>query len=94
MMPGKSFKLNGYACRLEYVGDYAPGDPPPDGYCDWHAWAEIQYKSGLRQKRCGICSLFAFPQELSDKTVSGTDAKKRRFVRPVCKKCEGKLCKS
>ena len=90
-MPGKSFRLGGYVCHLDYVGEYKPGDPPPDGYCDWHAWAETQYKAGLRQKRCGICSLLGFPQELSGKTVSGIDARKRRYVQPVCKKCEAKV---
>jgi hypothetical protein len=44
---------------------YKPGDPPPGGYLNWHAWAEVQDKAGLRQKRCSQCRLWKFPQELS-----------------------------
>ena len=47
---GKKQRIIGY---LSYVGDYKPGDPPPTGYCDWHEWARIQDKAGLRQVRCG-----------------------------------------
>jgi ribosomal protein S27AE len=44
---------------------YKPGDPRPDGYLNWHAWAEVQDKAGLRQKRCNRCGLWRFPQELN-----------------------------
>lgn len=42
-----------------------PGDPAPKGYLEWHEWAAVQLKSGLRQTRCIRCSRFFFPQELS-----------------------------
>jgi hypothetical protein len=44
------------------TGTFKKGDPPPDGYMDWHAWAEVQYKAGLRQNRCR-CGKWLFPQE-------------------------------
>lgn len=56
------------ACLLT-GGDYKPGDPAPDGYVQWHEWAEVQYKSGLRQKACPTCGLWRFPQEFSSESV-------------------------
>lgn len=51
--------------HIDMVGDYKPGDPRPEGYMDWHEWARVQTKAGLRQVRCGVCSKWKFPQELS-----------------------------
>lgn len=53
------------ACILEQK-EYQPGDPAPDGYLAWHEWAEAQHRAGLRQKECGRCGKWRFPQELSD----------------------------
>lgn len=39
------------------------GSLPPSGYLDWHEWAEIQYKGGLRQSACPSCGRWLFPQE-------------------------------
>ena len=47
--------------------DYKPGDPAPEGYLAWHEWADTQHKAGLRQRHCGRCGRWQFPQELSDK---------------------------
>lgn len=44
---------------------FKPGDLPPSGYLNWHAWAEVQDKAGLRQKQCSRCGLWRFPQELN-----------------------------
>ncbi len=30
--------------------DFKPGDPEPTGYLEWHAWAEVQHKSGIKPK--------------------------------------------
>lgn len=38
------------------------GDPAPRGYVQWHEWAEVQSKGGLRQKRCRW-RRWHFPQE-------------------------------
>ena len=48
---------------IEIASDYAVGSQPPPGYGNWHEWAKIQYKAGLRQSRCKECKLFHFPQE-------------------------------
>jgi len=34
---------------------FKPGDQPPSGYLDWHEWAKVQARAGLRQQRraCG-----------------------------------------
>jgi len=47
-------------------GDFKPGDMPPKGYSDWHTWAEVQYKAGLRQKQAPCCGRWFFPQEFND----------------------------
>jgi hypothetical protein len=53
------------ACLL--VGaDYEIGSLPPEEYLQWHEWAGVQYKAGLRQAQCGRCGKWKFPQELSD----------------------------
>lgn len=52
--------------------NYKPGDPAPKGYLAWHAWAEVQHKAGLRQKQCGRCGLWKYPQELSDQLERNT----------------------
>ncbi|TVO55356.1 hypothetical protein [Denitromonas halophila] len=77
------------ACELEQ-NTYKPGDPAPDGYLAWHEWAEAQHKAGLRQKQCGRCGLWRYPQELSD-AIDRHELKSRKgpvFVEsPVCLKC-------
>lgn len=55
---------------LSFVGQYKPGDPPPSGYCDWHEWARVQHKAGLRQKRCDRCCRLRFPPEIATVTPS------------------------
>lgn len=42
---------------------FKAGDPAPSGYNEWHEWARVQLKAGLRQKRCPMCGLYRFPQE-------------------------------
>lgn len=83
---------------LSFTGTYKPGDPPPTGYNDWHAWAEVQGKAGLKQTKCGVCLLWKFPQELSDRTiVSEVRAKAKKHggkvakkTSPACLKCANK----
>jgi hypothetical protein len=54
---------------------FKPGDPPPpdgppggpyDGrnYSQWMEWARVQNRARLRQRRCSMCGLWRFPQEL------------------------------
>lgn len=67
------------------------GDPEPQGYLDWHEWAEIQHKGGLRQTQCPRCSRWQFPQSLSTRSHEWT-AKDRRdrehkFSEFICLKC-------
>jgi len=42
---------------------YKVGDPAPTGYLEWHEWARVQHRGGLRQHRCRICGNWEFPQE-------------------------------
>jgi hypothetical protein len=46
--------------------EFRPGSQPPSGYVSWHTWAGVQFRSGLRQKRCPTCGLYRFPQEMSE----------------------------
>ena len=43
---------------------FKKGDPPPTGYLEWHEWARVQHKGGLRQKRCPRYKRWQFPQEM------------------------------
>lgn len=78
------------ACILEQA-TYKPGDQAPSGYLAWHEWAEAQHKSGLRQKQCGQCGLWCYPQELSGKVLrweaKTSRGKKVQQEAPVCLKC-------
>lgn len=91
-MPGVSFRFpDGMWCHLDFVDSYKPGDPAPTGYMDWHEWAEVQHKAGLRQERCGRCCKLGYPQELSAKKdisyPQRRDGTKVRMVSPVCLAC-------
>jgi hypothetical protein len=69
------------AAVLAGVSDaYKPGDPPPGGYLNWHAWAEVQSKAGLEQVQCERCHLWRFPQELAKMTGMET----------ICLQCDSK----
>jgi hypothetical protein len=76
---------------LTVGGDFKPGDMPPSGYLDWHEWAEVQHKAGLRQKECGRCGKWKYPQELSDVVAVAQPrdktGQKVRIEMPVCKTC-------
>ena len=41
---------------------FKPGDLPPDGYLQWHEWAEVQRKAGIKQSPC-LCGKWITPQE-------------------------------
>ena len=69
---------------------YAPGDQAPDGYLAWHEWADTQHKAGLRQKQCGRCGLWRYPQELSglrDECVMQSRKGPVTLMMAVCNKC-------
>lgn len=78
------------ACLL-IMPSYNPGDPAPSGYLQWHEWAEVQHKAGLRQQECGSCGKWRYPQELSDvmRETTMRDSRGRRHAvqYAVCKQC-------
>lgn len=49
---------------------YKVGDPAPTGYNDWHEWAGVQHRGGLRQTRCPDCGRWQFPQEMGPHMAS------------------------
>ena len=72
ILSGRGF--SGIICTTP---DFKPGDQAPEGYLTWHEWAEVQHKAGLRQKECGRCGKFKYPQELSDQ-IDRHEAKSRK----------------
>ena len=80
-------RFSGIICTTP---DFKPGDQAPEGYLAWHEWAEVQYKAGLRQKECGRCGKWKYPQELSDQ-IDRHEAKSRKgpviVETAVCLKC-------
>lgn len=79
---------------IDATPPFKPNDPAPEGYIAWHDWAEVQIKAGLRQKQCAFCSLWKFPQELSETVLKSklqtSRGKTVEVESPVCKDCEPK----
>jgi hypothetical protein len=44
------------------VSKFKAGDLPPSGYLEWHEWAKVQQRAGIRQSLC-ICGKWITPQE-------------------------------
>ena len=61
-----------HASYLTVGQHWEPGDQPPSVYNDWHEWANVQHRAGLRQARCGFCGLWKYPQELHRKRFTFT----------------------
>jgi hypothetical protein len=81
--------------RILAMPHYKPGDLPPRGYLQWHEWAEVQRKAGIKQKECPTCGLWQTPQELSNHKVEWTlkDRKGHEFRQSAlqCMKCFAKV---
>lgn len=82
---------NGYVCVSR---EFKPGDLLPDGcgYLDQQEWHEVQHRAGLRQSKCGVCSRYKYPQEMSEKTIKSKYQKTKygpelTETKHVCKKC-------
>lgn len=79
--------------HLLVMPDYKPGDQAPSGYLQWHEWADVQHKAGLRQRECGRCGKWRYPQQLSA-LIDRHDAKSRRgpvtVETVVCNDCAAK----
>ena len=70
--------------------EFKPGDQAPEGYLAWHEWAEVQHKAGLRQKKCGRCGKWKYPQELSSQVIHYVLRSRNGPVQmeePVCNDC-------
>ena len=48
---------------LKVMPKFNVGDPEPSGYLEWHEWARVQHRGGLRQAR-RACGKLHFPQEV------------------------------
>ncbi|WP_259665472.1 hypothetical protein [Rhizobium bangladeshense] len=57
--------------HIHIIPTYRGGDPAPKGYLEWHEWARVQLRAGLRQAKCQKCGRYKFPQELSGERVQG-----------------------
>lgn len=86
---GKS-ETTGHVCVL-VMPTYKPGDLPPEGYLQWHEWADVQRKAGIRQVQCPTCSLWRTPQELSTHEMRWTVKDRRSHEQSAfqCSKCRG-----
>lgn len=77
--------------HLLAMPEFKPGDQAPEGYLQWHEWAEVQHKAGLRQSQCGRCGLWRYPQELGPcaDEFEARDQRGRvwRCYSAVCLKC-------
>ena len=71
-------------CILEQA-TYKPGDLPPTGYLEWHEWAEVQRKAGIKQRQCAKCGKWKTPQEMSRRQPM---IDMRVISLPVCAQCD------
>jgi len=55
---------------IDIGSSFKVGDPCPTGYNDRIAWAQVHMDAGLKQERCGHCSLWFWPHELHPETRS------------------------
>ncbi|QIG67287.1 hypothetical protein EVB37_051 [Rhizobium phage RHph_TM3_3_3] len=62
--------MNRDFAHIHIIPKYRGGDPAPKGYLEWHEWARVQLRAGLRQQRCGKCKRYKFPQELTSETFN------------------------
>lgn len=72
-----TLRIPGIRAIVTYSPGFKPGDPAPTGYLDWHEWAEVQHKAGLRQAECPTCSKWKYPQELSTREHQWTETVRR-----------------
>ncbi len=86
--------------HLNVRPEFKPGDLPPEGYLDWHEWAEVQRKAGIKQEECASCGKWKTPQELSGRVVeSGGKTARGKTARgkvvtwrnPICTKCSERM---
>lgn len=74
--------------------EFKVGDMPPAGYLDWHEWAEVQHKAGLRQVECGACGKWQYPQQLSGKNTEfmakDRRGKEHKMTMALCLICAAK----
>lgn len=79
---------------LTVAGTYAVGSMPPKGFLDLEEWWKAQRKGGLRQRECGRCGRWFFPQELSTTTITTNMHTARgklvQSTAPVCIECDKK----
>lgn len=66
-----------YVTHVLIMPTYKPGDLPPQGYLQWHEWAEVQRKAGIKQVQCPTCALWQTPQELSTYELSWSLANRK-----------------
>jgi hypothetical protein len=77
--------------------EYKVGDPAPEGYLEWHEWAEVHRKAGIKQVECCHCGKWKMPNELHAKPFSfvAIDPRKGpiKVEKSQCKKCADKQSK-
>lgn len=59
------------ALHIDIVPEFKAGDPAPQGYTEWHEWAAVQHRAGLRQTRCKRCGKWLFPQQIDTHVCVG-----------------------
>lgn len=71
---------------------YKPGDPRPSGYLDFHEWAMVQMKAGLKEMKCSSCGKWKFQHEMSERlekrTMHDSQWREVEVTLRSCVKCE------
>ena len=76
--------------HIDIVGEYKVGDPCPHGYNDRAEWNAVHAAAGLKQERCGVCSLWQWPHELASEKRSFMASRTKHG--PANVKVEYRIC--
>lgn len=84
--------MKSYHGIIDVFAAFKLGDQPPTGYNAMIEWADVQMEAGLKQKKCGFCSRWCFPQELSGEEIQikaqTSRGLKVNLVSPICNECK------
>lgn len=70
-------------CCVLMMPTFKPGDLPPSGYLEWHEWADVQRKAGIRQTVCTKCGIWRTPQEVCCNAPRMTAREERALIHSI-----------
>lgn len=63
--------MSGDSARRALCPDFEDHTPCPEGYLQWHAWAEDMMRKGFMPRRCTGCKLYTVWEQKRARTALG-----------------------